>query len=161
MSPPESPSKPHVIPTSPIARFSAAQRRRIRAWAQRRPHWVVAFDVYPADHLDPGAHPSEAVQINLPAYLSDGFRQSHGWTLWPSVDGSRVGISFDTENGAAVVPLAEALRDISHLRVYELTERDEKEAAECVPMFFPLRPSGPTRGNMHASASTDSPEAVA
>jgi len=147
MSHPESPSMSPLSPALPIARFSAIQRRRIQAWARRRPHWEVTFDTYTADHLDPGAHPSEAVQINLPPYLSDGMRQSNGWTLWPSLDGNRVGVSFDGTNGALVVTLAEALSDIAGLRVYETTKEDDEEAAATVPMFYSPMPSEQPKGD--------------
>lgn len=142
MSHPESLSMSPLSPALPMARFSATQRRRIQAWARRRPHWDVTFDAYTDDHLDPGAHPSEAVQINLPPYLSDDLRQSNGWTLWPSLDGKRVGVSFDGTKGTVVVTLADALSDIARLRVYETTKGDEEEAAASVPMFCSRRPSG-------------------
>lgn len=143
-----------------VARFSTAQRRRLRAWARRHSDWDVSFFTITSDQIDPGAHPSEAVSIHLPSHFSDTFRGSNGWTVYPTT-GELVAVSFDTERGAAVVNLADALRDISKLRVYEITDEDDDDAARCVPMFFPRGPSGPTHGHTHAKASVDSLEAVA
>lgn len=130
----------------PVATFSPTQRRRIRAWAKRRPHWEIEFDVYTPEFFDYEAQASECVLISLPVIFAEGVRRTPGWTLWPSID-ERVGVCFDGVLGTAVVPLTEALRDIARLWVYEITDDDDGEAARCVPMFTKrnfLKP--PTQG---------------
>lgn len=120
----------------PMATFSKRQRQLVSAFILEHPEWDVQYDCLTADDLDPGAHPSQTLLVNLPDYFTEGLQAAHGWTVYPTLDDTRIAVVFG-DGGPVVAPLEEALNDIGKLRVYAPTERDAEQAEQCCPMFMP------------------------